>query len=631
MNQRLVGWLTCLPLCALCAAAAQAEDGHQNFQVAVYCRAQEVDRMDDPDWLEPRWDEISRQLHVDKVYLESHRDTLLVDDDTLERAKKFFADRGIRTAGGITLTVAEGNRFQTFCYSRPDHREQIQKIVEHTARHFDEVILDDFFFTNCKCEACIAGKGDQSWTQYRLKLLADAARDLIIGPAKAVHPNVKMVVKYPNWYEHFQGLGYNLEAESKMFDGIYTGTETRDPFLTQQHLQQYQSYLIMRYFDNIKPGGNLGGWVDTGAMPYMDRYAEQLWLTLFAKAPEITLFDFRQMLRPIRAELRADWQGQGTSFDFDEMSRPIAQRDGTTVEPTTMAAVAGYSLDRVDGFLDQLGTPVGLPCYKPYHSTGEDFLHNYLGMCGIPIDLVPEFPADADTMLLAESAKFDPEIVEKIKRQLEAGKRVIITSGLLDALQDRGIEDIVELRYTDKKVASDEFLVGWGRVARGDAKIVLPQIKYLTNDSWEEISALAGPNGFPLLHSADYATGKLYVLVVPDNFADLYQLPAAVLTHFKRLLLGGLPARLEGPSRVAIFLYDNDTLIVESFHDEPVEVRVAADQRFDKLHDLVSGEALSAEEPPPQRRRFRPRADQAQEHVFTVQLKPHSFRAFRMQ
>jgi hypothetical protein len=36
-------------------------------------------------------------------------------------------------------------------------------------------------------------------------------------------------------------------------------------------------------------------------------------------------------------------------------------------------------------------------------------------MIGIPIDLHPEFPADAKTVLLTASANFDPEIVSKIK------------------------------------------------------------------------------------------------------------------------------------------------------------------------------------------------------------------------
>ena len=77
-----------------------------------------------------------------------------------------------------------------------------------------------------------------------------------------MNPNV-CVVKYPNWYEHFQGLGFNLETEPKLFDRIYTGTETRDTVTSNQHLQPYHGYSVFRYFENIKPGGNGGGWVDT--------------------------------------------------------------------------------------------------------------------------------------------------------------------------------------------------------------------------------------------------------------------------------------------------------------------------------------------------------------------------------
>ena len=116
-----------------------------------------------------------------------------------------------------------------------------------------------------------------------------------------------------------KGLGYNLEAGVKYFDGIYTGTETREPFNNAQHLQQYQGYLIVRYLENADPGRNGGGWVDTGGMRYADRYAEQLWLTLFAKAPEITLFDLRQVQRLMQPSDRGAWQDLHPSFDFDQM------------------------------------------------------------------------------------------------------------------------------------------------------------------------------------------------------------------------------------------------------------------------------------------------------------------------
>ncbi len=566
---------------------------YQNFIASIYARVYEVRQMGDSAWLEPRWNEISRQVKVDKIYLETHRDMIVADKETILKLKRFFQDRGIRTAGGITITVNERNRFETYCYSNPEHRKKLKEVVEFTAGLFDEIILDDFFFTNCKCEHCIRAKGTKSWTRFRLDLLDEAARNLIIKPAKAVNPKVKMVVKYPNWYEHFQGLGFNLETEPKLFDGIYTGTETRDR-TGDQHLQEYLGYSIFRYFENLKPGGNGGGWVDTYGSRYLDRYAEQLWLTLFAKAPEITLFDFGQMLRQIRPAERAPWQGQQTSFDFDAMMAPVVQPDGTSVKPTTYARAAGYTLEQVDRFAGQLGKPVGLKSYKPYHSTGEDFLHTYLGMIGIPIDLMPEFPGEAPIVLLTECAAFDTAIVDTIKKQLMEGKSVVITSGLLRALQGKGIEDIAEIRITDRKAILTGFR-GQPNISR-DTHILIPQIQYLTNDAWELVSGTAQNDlGYPLLIQAGYGKGSLYVLTIPENFSDLYSFPALILTQIRNALLRELFVRVESPGDVSLFVYDNDTFIVESFLPETVDVRISLDPRFGRIRELTTGEELAGQ------------------------------------
>src|SRR4030042_2240050 len=443
--------------------SAQKPPFYKKFTVSVYTRAYEVRDMADQKKLEESWNLISQQVKIDKIYLETHRDQLIVDEKTLESVIRFFKSRGLKVAGGITYTIDESNNFETFCYSNPEHRKKVKEIAEYTAKHFDEFILDDFFFTSCKCDLCIKAKGDMSWTNYRLKLMTEAARELVIDPAKKVNPKVKVVIKYPNWYEHFQGLGFNLETQPGLFDGIYTGTETRDPVFTDQHLQQYLSYLIVRYFNNIAPGRNGGGWVDPGASFYLDRYAEQFWLTLFANAPDITMFDYRQLQTPIRPQLKGAWQGTGTSFDFDEMMKPVQTPEGKTVTPSTIARAAGLTFENVDKFLGSLGNPVGVKSYRPYHATGEDFLQNYLGMIGIPMDILPVFPTDGKMILLTESAKFDPLIVEKIKERLQAGKNVMITSGLLRALQGKGIGDIVELTYTDRKVLVSDFRAGWGR------------------------------------------------------------------------------------------------------------------------------------------------------------------------
>lgn len=604
---------------------------YHNFKVSVYCRAYEVKLMGDTTgYLKPLWNEITRQMKVDKVYLETHRDLIMVDQQTLDIAKKFFKDRGVEIAGGITLTISEPNRFQTFCYSNPDDRKKVKQLSEYTAKNFDEFILDDFFFTNCKDDGAIKEKGNKSWTQYRLDLMAEAAQSLITGPAKAINPKVKVVIKYPNWYEHFQGLGFNLEKEPKLFDGIYTGTETRDAVMSAQHLQPYLGYNIFRYFENIAPGKNGGGWVDPGGMTSADRYAEQLWITLFARAPEQTLFDFRSLSRPLYPSDRASWQGNKTSFDYDEMMQPLNYNGGAPSRPTTIAAIAGYAFVKIDSLLGLLGKPIGIKSYRPWHSTGEDFLQNYLGMAGLPMDMQPAFPVEDSVILLTEEAKFDNTIVDKIKKQLTAGKTVIITSGLLRAIQDKGINDIAELRCTDKKSLVQDFTVnGISRPIHTSKPILIPQIQYLTNDSWEIASGISDASGWPLLHEADYSKGHLYILTIPDNFSDLYNLPPEVLNKIREVMCKQLKVQLEGPAQVSLYVYDNNTCIVESFLDKETEVKLVTPKQYRSITDLSTGQSFIGEHRKSGLSYIE--KSQPEKNVYSIFIKPHSFVVLRME
>lgn len=596
---------------------------YHNFNVAIYCRVYEVIEMKNLDWLKERFEVMSQSIKVGKVYLETHRDLVVADEATIQGARQFFTERGIQVAGGITVTVNERNRFETYCYTNPEHRRKLKEVVEYTTRLFDEIILDDFFFTDCKCPACIQAKGEKSWTQFRLELMEEAARSLVIGPARAIKPDIELVIKYPNWYEHFQGLGFHLAAEPQLFTRLYTGTETRDPELGNQHIQPYHGYSTFRYFENIKPGGNGGGWVDPFGSLYTDRYAEQLWLTLIAKAPEITLFDFRSLQMPLKFMKRAAWQGQGTSFDYDQAVQPARLPDGSVHPDATVALIAGHTFAQTNEVIGLLGKPLGVKCYKPYHSVGEDYLHGYLGMLGIPIDLTPEFPDNAPVVLLTETARYDPQIIEKIKTRLLAGKPVVITSGLLKALSGQGIEDIVELRLTDRKALVKDFLIGWNQVYHAERDILIPQIQYLTNDSWEEISGLSGATGYPVLHSARYANSQLFVLTIPDNFNDLYALPSGVLTRIKETVCQGLDVLLDGPAKVSLFLYDNQTLIVESFLDDTTPVKLVANQATTQIQDAISNEILSGT----------PildwRGQASGKIAYSVILPPRSYRIFR--
>jgi hypothetical protein len=596
-----------LGLALTLGAANLAAGQYQSFKVAVYIRAYEVRKMKDPEWLAANWALVEKQLKVDKVYLEVHRDLVIVDPETLGRAKAFFAAKGIAVSGGIATVKNEANRYETFDYTDPGDREKIKEIVTATARAFDEFILDDFFFTSGKSAGAIAQKGDRSWTDFRLGLMTEVSRDLVLSVARSVNPKVRVIIKYPNWYEHFQGVGYNLEVQPRIFDGIYTGTETRDSVYNTQHLQPYQSYQQVRYFENIRPGGNGGGWVDTGNRIYADRYAEQLWLTMFAKAPEIMLFALNELVMPIPASDKAPWQGQGTSFDYAKAAAPVAG-----LAAPTLARVASQALEQVDPLVAKLGRPVGIKSYRPHHSRGEDFLHNYLGMIGLPIDLYPEFPADARTVLLTADAAHDPAIVEKIKRHLMEGKTVVITTGLLREIQDRGFRGLVDISVGPEVSATHEI---WGRgIGRHTlpADILIPEVHYSTNDSWELLSSMTNGNGYPILHYAAYATGSLYVLTIPDNFADLYLLPAPVLDRIRATLSGDFFVRLEGPARIALLAYDNHAVIVESFRDETADVRIVTGPGIGAFHNEVTGDDLAG-------------SPEDGRNAFSLRIKPHSF------
>ena len=612
-------------LCMVCNMTMQAK-AYESFKVSIYVRAYEVDKMKDIHWLDSTWNVISQQLEVDKIYLETHRDLLVVEDATLEQAKKFFHDRGIETAGGITYTINEANSFETFCYSNPEHRKMVQKIAEHTAKHFDEFILDDFFFTSCKSDIEIKAKGMQSWTDYRLKLMTEAGRDLVLKPAKKVNPQVKVIIKYPNWYDHFQGLGFNLEEGPQLFDGVWTGTETRDP-AGNQHLQNYLSYNIIRYFDNLRPGYNGGGWVDVGGLNMgMDRYAEQLHLTMLAKAPEIILFAYHQLLNvKLSPKYRTPWQGMGTSFNYDEVTAPIRLEDGSLVEPTTMARIAGVVLKQTDKLIHKLGNPVGIKSYKPFHAAGDDFLQNYLGMIGLPMDMRPVFPEDQQVVLLTAQAAQDTEIMAKIKRQLQSGRDVVVTSSLLKAIPEK-LTEVAELRCTDLKALVNDF----GRYGQSGRDLLIPQVQYYTNDAWEMVSAgrplTGGVSGYPILLRAPYATGNLYVLTIPDDMGNLYDFPANALNEIRRIMSKDIGVCLEAPSKVGLFVYDNKTLVVENFNDEPVEVRIVTGDKVMKLESLEDGTVLS---PLPAGPVIQTRRPVTPKNSFRLLLLPHSYKAFR--
>jgi len=579
-------------LFALCGWNARA---YTNLSVAVYFRYQEVSSI--PNNLAAfsnQWANVEKQLKVDKVYLETTRNMQLATDAQVTALKNFFTARGIKVSGGLGLTTNEPAGFPSYNYSLKAQRDLVKSMAEFTARHFDEIILDDFYFSNSKDDSSIEAKGNKSWTQYRLELMDDVSKNLIIAPAKKVNPKVRMIIKYPNWYESFQGLGYDLAVEPKLFDAIYTGTETRNADAGNQRLQSYQSYLQTQYFNNIKPGGNQGGWIDGGGDA---RYAEQFWDTFFAKVPEIMLFNSQQIMG------RLNGAGQMESnATLAHLMNPIPQPDGSTFTPNMVARTAGYSAELLDKFLGKLGKPTGVAVYKPCNSVGEEYLPNFLGMLGVPMDLVPEFPAKAQAVLLTQASAYDKDLVAKTKKFVQAGGRVIATTGLLEKLGANGFQDIAEIEVTGHRVIAKNFGGGGGFGGFGggaqaaqepDLNIPMPQLRKFENDTWSQASFNTAAYSYPMVISASYGKGTFYAWAIPDDFADLYRMPASVLNQIRNLLGRELFVSLDAPDHVSLFAYDNRTFIVQNFRAQGVTVRVSVTQAA-RLKDLLSDETISS-------------------------------------
>jgi hypothetical protein len=607
-----------------------------NFKVTVYIPVQAVKRMaEEPAWMSSSWQTISRRLHVDQVFIEDYRSGISADDATIAQVKQFFVAHGVGVAGGMAmLNAGRSAQFQTLDYTVAADRKLASRMSALLARHFDTVVLDDLYFFNTKSESDIAAKGKESWAQFRMRTMDEVSRDLILAPARAANPKVKIIIKFPNFYPSFQEMGFDLKNEPRIFPEIWTGDETRYAATTDQQLRPYESYEIFRYFENIAPGRNGGGWVDPIAMQYLDRYSSQLWDTILAKAPALNLFQYTDLLTIADPRNRDAWERLPTTFNYFDMARQCC--GGFPGAPGAsyplVADAVEYALRKVDAVAGSLGPPVGLATYRPYDSTGEDFLPETVGMVGVPVEMYPQWP-QAGTVFLTQAAATDRNIVSQIEQHLRRGDNVIITSGLLRAIQDKGFDQITDMRVTHDVAAATEYVEGFGFGAGtvlGHSKPILwPLIHFYTNEEWAVLRGISDQGGVPLLLMDHYGKGELYVLAVPQEMNGLYSLPAPVLNALRRYLTPDLPVRLEGPAQVSLFEYGNGAFVVESYLDHPAAVRVIGS--FAHLRNLTAGTGADGEPVPSLPSFLTPPSATAarQQYGYELRIEPHSIVAFR--
>ncbi len=291
-------------------------------------------------------------LDVKKVYLETYRDGYTVDKAVLEAAKKALHEEKYHVSGGITPTHfsdREKNEFPTAsgCFTDREANRKMKKIFEFTAEIFDEIIIDDWFFTACECADCKKAKGKKTWQEFRSKLMFDVSKKYIIEPAKKINKNVNLILKLPNWYERFYDRGYDLTKLVDIYDEIAVGTETRD-YNEARFMPAYGS-MLFKYIKQMAPDKVKKAWFDVYQCN-KEIYTEQAYQSILGGAHEIILFCAGIMPQPL--------------------IRPVVEE---LIEKTN-------KIDRLSSF----GKMFSVPMLREANTYGDELFNQYLLMMGIP-------------------------------------------------------------------------------------------------------------------------------------------------------------------------------------------------------------------------------------------------------
>jgi hypothetical protein len=388
-----------------------ANDNKDKLRLSTYVTAHTVDQMFRTD--EGRREVLSL-LHcygITKVYLEVYRGGMVISPELIGPSVKFLKDNGFEVAGGIA--TVPGNDFGVkqegplgwFNWQNTKTQNDLRKVIEDSAPFFDTFIVDDFLCTSDTSLESKAAKGEKSWSEYRRSLLTELSSKVFIDPAKSKNPGIRMIIKYPQWYDRFHVFGYDPAAMTYKFDGIWVGTESRGQY-TQRFgfVQPYEGFVNLRWLNSIAGSKSGNSWFDHEDCNARD-FLEQAYQSVLAGSKELVIFSFDSFINghPGHHLLMQDYQ--------------------------KLASLAGKVAE---------GPVTGPAGYKPPNSDagGDLYLFDYIGMLGI--SLIPEssYPSDNKVVFLPTQAASDKDIVSKINASLEKGSKIVMTTGFLASLKD---------------------------------------------------------------------------------------------------------------------------------------------------------------------------------------------------
>ena len=503
---------------------------------------------------------------ISKVYLDCLRGGHFPGEEVLTKARDFFRKNGLEVSAGLTPTDGTGKRSTHgrwwLCYTNLKTQEELVEIVRRTARIFDEIIVDDFLCTYCHCSECNSVRGEQKWGEYYRNLLAYIAKDKIINPARDENPDVRVIIKYPQWYDRFHVFGYDVEQHPFNFDEVWVGTEVRDPLV--EYVNQYQAFANYSWLSSISQEKIGGGWFDF-INCYPEIYVEQAVQSILAGARELIRFHYEPGLY-------------------------------SPENPNTKALLEAIpELERLAEILYGHKTE-GIAFYKPVNTDGEDeaYLLDYLGMLGLPIVPCHQFPEDAKSICLPIQSADDPDIVERVIAFVEKGGIAMLTPGFLQkfAFDERilKLSGYANPPVTPADVWTFRFSVNQ---SSADAEAHIHFGANLHPVTAEVLATAIHPKGnIPVLTRNSYGNGKVIVFnaktfrypegsgrVTTGEPVSLPNMPQSLVDTLRSEMLSGFPFEVKVRSKVGVYYY-SDILVLTNFNDQSVYASVALQSQY---------------------------------------------------
>ena len=519
----------------------QQKSKWQNLKYSIFFTHGDVQRLlSDPAKFKETMDYFA-PIKIEKVYLEGiGRGN--EDVDLMKKAAERFRAMGIIASGAMVPTSDKGG---PMCYNDPEDLATLEKRMSALASIFDEIILDDWLFTICNCEKCLADRGSLSWADYRTKLILEKSKQYIIEPAKKVNPKVQVIIKYPNWYEGHRQNGYDVYNETNLFDKMAVGIETRIPETQDQHIPIYSGYVFQKWWASVDQSKWVGSWLDNYDMKGgWNDYNAQVWQAILAKTPEIILWCAGQLYPP---------------------------NPSSDVYPNFVKMLPEF--DKVAGMLK--GESRGVPIYLPYGSTGEYNIFGYLGMAGIPLTPVAKFPTENQNAIFTLNSLQDSQLAEKMIKRLHDGRDVFMTWALWKKLRDSEFKNTVSLNPHGGYVTSSEFRTreGWDQQSiKSDKAFTFPRIETTTWPYVRDVAVVEEDYDLGVLLNVPYLTGHIYILNMPENSYDLLRLPVQALTIIRRAFNKDLGFTLQAPGNVGMYLFGDKQYVLYNMGDKEASV-----------------------------------------------------------